>query len=142
MSRDTNLHPIGDLANLTGESVKTLRFWTDQKLLQAERADNGYRLYGSESLERVTFIRTAQTLGLTLERISELLTWVDEDVNPCERVKDLLRTHLEHLQQTIALFQKMENRVKQTLERTEEAPCLAHCRFLPLPVTQVLDSPL
>jgi hypothetical protein len=30
---------IGDLANVTGETVKTLRYWTDQGLLDTERGE-------------------------------------------------------------------------------------------------------
>jgi hypothetical protein len=36
---------IGDLANVTGETVKTLRYWTDQGLLDTERGENNYRYY-------------------------------------------------------------------------------------------------
>ena len=37
--------PIGQLAALTGESVKALRYWTDFGLLSVERRSSGYRHY-------------------------------------------------------------------------------------------------
>lgn len=45
MTRGTLL-TIGELARLTGLPVKTVRFWSDQGLVQpADRTRAGYRLY-------------------------------------------------------------------------------------------------
>ncbi len=57
---------IGSLAGRTGETIKTLRYWTDLGLLEAERGENGYRYYAEDMAERSTFIRSAQALGFTL----------------------------------------------------------------------------
>ena len=62
---------IGELASRTGESVKTLRYWSERGLLETARGDNGYRLYAEASLSRVSFIRSAQRLGFTVIEFSE-----------------------------------------------------------------------
>ena len=58
---------IGDLASVTGETVKTLRYWTDQGLLDTERGENNYRYYATDMTQRAAFIRSTQALGFTLE---------------------------------------------------------------------------
>ena len=64
---------IGDLARQTHETVKTLRYWSDKRLLRAERGENGYRYFPAEMVQRVTFIRSAQAMGFSLNDIRAIL---------------------------------------------------------------------
>lgn len=67
---------IGCLADLTGETVATLRFWTTGGLLQVgERTPGGYQLFDSSQVERVKKIRKLQKeKRLTIAEIKKLLT--------------------------------------------------------------------
>ena len=59
---------IGELAARSGVTAKTIRFWEAKGLLpDPARTRAGYRDYDSDTLERLDFIRHAQTAGLTLE---------------------------------------------------------------------------
>lgn len=63
---------IGALAQATGLTPDTLRYYERVGLLQAaRRTGNGYRLYGAADVERVRFIRAAQALGFTLAEVHE-----------------------------------------------------------------------
>jgi DNA-binding transcriptional MerR regulator len=65
---------IGELANQTGLSVKTIRYYERRGLLeQPPRTEGGYRLYGPEEVARLRFVQRAKLLGLTLEEIRELV---------------------------------------------------------------------
>ena len=65
---------IGQVAEQTGVTNDTLRYYERRSLLPAPgRSPAGYRQYGPESVRRVQFIRRAQTLGFTLEEITDLL---------------------------------------------------------------------
>jgi DNA-binding transcriptional MerR regulator len=65
---------IGDLARITGLSIKTLRYYERRGLLKPPpRTQGGYRLYGSEEVARLRFIQRAKLLGLKLEEIRELV---------------------------------------------------------------------
>jgi MerR family copper efflux transcriptional regulator len=49
---------IGEVARRTGLSVKTIRFYCDEGLLQPKgRSDAGYRLFDDENLAELTIIR-------------------------------------------------------------------------------------
>lgn len=54
---------IGDVANETGLSIDTIRFYERERLLQrAARSSGGFRLFSSEDVADLTFIRNAQEL--------------------------------------------------------------------------------
>lgn len=60
---------IGDLAEATGISRDTLRYYEKRGLLVARRSGNGYRDYPAEAADWLRYIRTAQALGFTLQEI-------------------------------------------------------------------------
>ena len=65
---------VGALARAAGVTPKTVRYYETLGLLpRAERADNGYRRYGPDSVDRLIFVRRAKALGLTLEEIHDLI---------------------------------------------------------------------
>ena len=94
---------IGETAEAAGMTAKTLRFYEDRGLLPAaERAANGYRDYGQETLSRLDFIRRARTAGLTLAHIQDILHLRDAGETPCIHVRDLLGDRLSELDTRIA----------------------------------------
>ena len=60
---------IGDMAQATGLSRDTLRFYEKRGLLRARRGANGYRDYPPEAVDWLRYLRTAQQLGFTLSEI-------------------------------------------------------------------------
>lgn len=74
VTADVRLYKIGELARLTGEEVPTIRFWTDQGLLElADRSGGGYRLYSPDAVERSKKIRELQQERFTLGEIKDKL---------------------------------------------------------------------
>ncbi|KUJ66891.1 MerR family transcriptional regulator [Streptomyces albus subsp. albus] len=68
------LHSIGDLARLTGLTVKTIRFYSDSGLVPpTDRSPAGYRLYGTDAVARLDLVRTLRDLGLELSVIRRVL---------------------------------------------------------------------
>ncbi|MFE6686312.1 MerR family DNA-binding transcriptional regulator [Streptomyces sp. NPDC057743] len=57
---------IGELADLTGVSPRSLRYYEQQGLLAPQRADNGYRAYGPLDAVRVANIK--ELLGAPLRQ--------------------------------------------------------------------------
>ncbi|MCX4732291.1 MerR family transcriptional regulator [Streptomyces sp. NBC_01363] len=67
------LLPIGDLARLTGLTVKTIRFYSDRGIVPpADRTPAGYRLYGPDAVARLRLVRTLRELGLDLPTIRKV----------------------------------------------------------------------
>lgn len=75
---EDNLYSIGELARLTGLTVKTIRFYSDRGIVApADRTDAGYRLYAPDAVARLALIRTLRELGLGLDVIRRV---VDEEL--------------------------------------------------------------
>ncbi|MEZ3155617.1 MerR family transcriptional regulator [Microbacterium sp. BWR-S6Y] len=69
---------IGELAERTGLSVRTLRHYDEIGLLRpSARTDGGFRLYTADDESRLLLIRRMKPLGYSLEQMGELLAVVD-----------------------------------------------------------------
>ncbi|MGY1642988.1 MerR family transcriptional regulator [Geodermatophilus sp. SYSU D00703] len=65
---------IGQLADRIGVPVRTVRFWSDEGLVDPPaRSAGGYRLYDAAAVARLDLVRTLRELGLGLPAIRELL---------------------------------------------------------------------
>jgi MerR family redox-sensitive transcriptional activator SoxR len=73
---------IGEVAARTGLSASALRFYEREGLLHSERTSGGQRRYPREVLRRVAFVRVAQSVGLDLEQITEMLASLPQRRTP------------------------------------------------------------
>ncbi|RLP82466.1 MerR family transcriptional regulator [Mycetocola lacteus] len=70
---------IGEFAERTGMSLRTIRHYDDVGLVTASfRTDGGFRLYTEADFERMILIRRMKPLGFTLDEMAELLAIIDE----------------------------------------------------------------
>ncbi len=92
---------IGDLAEETGLSLRTIRHYDEIGLLPASaRTDGGFRVYTHTDLDRLLVIRSMKPLGFTLGDMTELLTIVDKLAdNPSdEPARGLLEGYIQDAQ--------------------------------------------
>ena len=65
----------GELAERAGISPEAVRFYERVGVLSAPvRTASGYRDYDEAALDRLTFVRAAQAVGLTLGQIREVIS--------------------------------------------------------------------
>ena len=68
-------YTIMQLANLSGVSTRTLRYYDEINLLKPKRiGENGYRIYETEQIDMLEQILCYRALGVSLEEISRLLS--------------------------------------------------------------------
>jgi Cu(I)-responsive transcriptional regulator len=66
---------ISQVAKQAGINLQTIRYYERQELLApSSRTEAGYRIFSSESVRRIRFIKRAQELGFSLHEIKELLS--------------------------------------------------------------------
>ncbi|MDT0117448.1 MerR family DNA-binding transcriptional regulator [Microbacterium sp. PRF11] len=77
---------IGELAERTGLSIRTLRHYDEIGLLRpSARSEGGFRLYTADDESRLLLIRRMKPLGYSLEQMGELLSVVDGlDADPSD----------------------------------------------------------
>lgn len=69
---------IGDLAERTGLSLRTIRHYDEIGLLEPSgRSEGGFRLYTEGDFERLMLIRRMKPLGYSLEQMGDLLRALD-----------------------------------------------------------------
>jgi DNA-binding transcriptional MerR regulator len=67
---------IGELARRTGVSVRSLRYYEQQGLLDSERTPGGQRVYAPEAADRVRLIQLLYAAGLPSRTILALIPCV------------------------------------------------------------------
>ncbi len=82
---------IGQLARRSGLAPSAVRYYEQLGLLPAPaRTESGYRSYSSDAVDRLTFVRSAQAVGLTLAEVGQVLGVRDAGEAPCRVVTELL----------------------------------------------------
>jgi MerR family transcriptional regulator, redox-sensitive transcriptional activator SoxR len=76
---------IGEVAERTGVSVSALRYYEAEGLLRSTRTEGGQRRYNRDVIRRVSFVRIAQQVGLSLEEIRDSLNSLPDDRTPTKR---------------------------------------------------------
>ncbi len=76
---------VGEVAARAGVATSALRFYEAEGLIQSFRTPAGHRRYQPDVLRRVSFVRTAQLVGLTLTEIREALASLPDGRTPTAR---------------------------------------------------------
>ncbi len=104
-------HTVGQVARMSGVTVRTLHHYDDVGLLSpGGRSASGYRLYGEADLERLQHILSYRELGFPLEEIAEILA------DPAQDPTAQLRRQHELLTARIARLRTMADAVERALE--------------------------
>lgn len=115
---------IGEVATQSGLSVKTIRYYEEIGLLSptVERSETGYRLFHPQVLNRLAFIRRAQSLGLSLSEIQQILGVHDEGELPCGEVKQHLEAKVAAISEQIAALETLRSELQGILSGWQEQP--------------------
>lgn len=105
---------VSALAKRTGVPSRTIRYWEQRGLLpKAARSHTGYRLFGSDGLQYVEFIRKAKGIGLTLAEIRTVLALSQAGRNPCPEVTQWVVQKTKVVEQQIRLLRGLHARLKK-----------------------------
>ncbi len=111
---------IGELAKITKTQAETIRFYEREGLLlEPLRSEGNYRLYGSEHLERLAFIRHCRSLDMTLDEIRALLAFQDAPRENCHAINDVLDEHIEQVARRIGELRELQKELKALREQCD-----------------------
>jgi MerR family redox-sensitive transcriptional activator SoxR len=103
---------IGALGERTGVATSALRFYEDEGLIHATRSPGGQRRYSRDTLRRVSFIRIAQQVGLSLDEIRAALHSLPERRTPNEKDWHRLSASWRpRLDAQIAMLERLRDRL-------------------------------
>jgi DNA-binding transcriptional MerR regulator len=120
---------IGELAQQTGASIRSLRYYDAMGLLATKRSANGYRLFASDAVSQVKQIRTLLASGFSIAEILLLLPCLQQQEagsQICEAA--LLHYHQklvvldEQIQTLQGIRQRIQERLQLALPHESEKP--------------------
>jgi DNA-binding transcriptional MerR regulator len=112
---------IGQLSSRTGVSTKAIRYYEDIGVLrQAQREDNGYRVYDARDVERLVFIKDAQAAGLSLDEIGHILALKAKGMPTCEHVRAMLERGLADITERIAMLETARAELERLTVRARD----------------------
>lgn len=113
---------IGEVGQRTGVSASALRFYEAEGLIGSHRTGGQQRRYDREVLRRVSFIRIAQQLGLSLDEIRDQLSSLPAGRTPTKADwARLSRSWRPRLDEQIAML----TRLRDTLTNCIGCGCLS-----------------
>ncbi|WP_034270934.1 heavy metal-responsive transcriptional regulator [Haloechinothrix halophila] len=115
---------VAELATQVGVRPDTIRYYERAGLLAPPpRTPSGYRLYPTETVERVGFIQGCQRLGLRLREIADLLSVRDTGVCPCEPAEGLLRRRIDDIDDELTRLTALRAELVETLAGLPSGQC-------------------
>lgn len=105
---------IGELSRRTGVKIPTIRYYEQMGLVEPpERSAGNQRRYSRNELQRLSFIKHARDLGLSIETIRELVELSKHPEKPCSEAHTIAATHLTAIQDRIARLKRLEGELKR-----------------------------
>jgi MerR family transcriptional regulator, copper efflux regulator len=118
----SQLLKIGEVFKQTGIGIETLRFYEKSGLLDRPlRTQSGYRLYSADVVERLEFIKRAQTLGFSLEEIKRIVEERKAGQSPCAEVREIVRHKLKELDERMEMLKRYRKELARALSEWDKA---------------------
>ena len=105
---------IGVLSKQTGVKVPTIRYYEQMGLIPAPaRSDGNQRRYPPTTLDRLSFIKHARDLGLSIEVVRELLELSGHPERACGDADRIAAEYLETIRDKILKLQRLETELER-----------------------------
>lgn len=120
---------IGPLAAAAGINVETVRYYQRIGLMPVpKKAPGGIRRYGAAELSRLRFIKTAQGLGFTLEKIADLVKL--DDGTHCKEAHDIAEQKLDAVRARLRDLQRIEKSLMRLAHQCETRRGAIRCPLI------------
>ena len=120
---------IGELAAEAGVNVQTIRFYERRGLLREPmRLATGYRVYSSEAVRTIRFIKQSQKLGFTLAEVRDLLRFLESRTGIAAEVRAIAEAKIRDIDEKIECLQGTRDELIRRLASCEcgkrHRPCV------------------
>ncbi|MEH2022512.1 heavy metal-responsive transcriptional regulator [Nostoc sp.] len=116
LTQDKKLLLIGQVTDLSGIPIRTIRYYESLGLINSSRrTEGGFRQFSLDVLTRLAFIKRAQNLGLSLEEIGNILLVYDQGQTPCGEIKEKLEEKVLQIDRQIDQLLTLRSEIKGLL---------------------------
>lgn len=123
---------ISEAARAAGVGVETVRFYERRGLIARppRPGDSGFRRYPAETVERIRFVRRAQTLGFSLREIEELLSLRADPGTDCAEVRERAITKLADVERKMAELDRFRHALEELIAACPGSGALRVCSIM------------
>jgi DNA-binding transcriptional MerR regulator len=108
---------IGEVSRRSGVSVKTIRFYCDQGLIQpSTRSEGGFRLFDAAILKDLAIIRALRAMDVPLPELARILEVRRSGVCNCSVLKSSISAKMDSIDQRIAELASMKEELGGLLQ--------------------------
>ena len=129
-----NIKPltIGFLAKAADVNIETIRYYQRIGLItEPDKPLKGFRLYPTDTLKRIKFIKRAQQLGFNLKEVAELLLLGEDTTEDrCDDVRQRAELKREHIDQQINDLQNLRGTLTQLIDSCKSNTGTHHCAIV------------
>jgi MerR family transcriptional regulator, copper efflux regulator len=112
---------IGEVAARSGLTVKTIRFYCDEGLIQpTSRSDGGFRLFNPEALNDLAFIRTLRGLDIPLPDVMKILESRRSGICTCTSLQSTIRSKAGEIEHKITALRAMHVELMELLNHWQD----------------------
>jgi MerR family copper efflux transcriptional regulator len=118
MKNVVKTYNIGQAAEATGVNAKMIRHYESIGVIpKPMRSDSGYRLYSSNDIHTLQFVRRARNLGFSMVEIKKLVGLWRNKSRASSEVKAMALAHVKELEAKIVELQEMSDALKNLARR-------------------------
>jgi MerR family mercuric resistance operon transcriptional regulator len=127
---------ISQVAKRAGINLQTVRYYERQGILAlTSRTEAGYRIFSSESVRRIRFIKRVQELGFSLKEIKDLLSLRIDAHTTQTDIRNRTKTKIADVEQKILHLQAIHASLLRMAEDCSGCGSLKDC-----PILESLDK--
>lgn len=120
LEKEENLLQVGDLARLSGKTVRAIHLYEEIGLLKPlGRSKGGYRLYDTDAPLRIRWIQKLQDMGFSLTDIQTVVRdWEQSGSAPraMTKMREVYQKKLEETRANLRRLHQLEHELEQSLE--------------------------
>lgn len=123
----------GELAEIAGVNIETLRYYERRGLMPApNRTLGGHRSYDDNAIALLAVIKAAQRLGFTLDEVAELLE-TRRTAHPTPQLRDRVSTKLAEIDHKLADLGTIRASLQQVIAARCDSLTGCTCDDCPIP---------
>ncbi len=127
---------VGEVARKAGVNLQTVHYYEKRGLLgKPPRSISNYRLYPSDAVLRIRFIKRAQELGFTLKEIKELLSLRAAPRTRCASVRKRAKVKVHEIEDKVCTLQAMLKALSKLISECSGEGPVTQC-----PILEAMDS--
>lgn len=95
-------YSIGEVANLTGIAISTLRYYDREGMFpDIKRSNGGIRVFSEKEIGAIRVIECLKTTGMSIKEIKEFLNWCTQGDESLPKRREMFYNRMQAVQKQI-----------------------------------------